>query len=722
MKTLFSVTFLLISAALFAAQGNLLRQGDFDNLTDASLKSKNGPWLIWPDKGVNGSISYGEGVGKTRGLLIEVSGEPTNLILFQNVDVPSDMQKTGGEMTFSYLIRPEGVSGEWGAGFGATIILEDGKMQPLEKKKSHFLLRTSPWTLERHDFYVPPKSKIVRVSLGMANAAGRASFDNADLRASGPEESILLDASSFTAEIGSRGLRDEIPAGVFGANCPFHFKGLYEGTLPADNPLSRRKEFAEAIHACGIQLLRFPGGNPVQYYLYENKKATDDLTRKIAAAHLKRTGKERRGEYDPGGLFSFDYYVPLENFLGFCKDSGLEPILQLNTFFYLDPRDGGAHAITHNHFELGSDLYQGDRIAEACESLKRQLAWIQAKGFQVKFFEIGNEEYAHMDMADYLKLAEAYSGIIKKVSPRSRILITGDRWIKDGLSKIKEEGFLDRVDAVTKHYPYARWHSPKTKEDNANLRRFVWGNVSIDQNLDTSRELLDSEGFQKISLAVTESSVYRYESWSAHAVNRTTAQALLYAYNWLDYLASPAEIAVFHDIESTYFGMMKYDVFYDAAEMKFKWIDPKTPGKPEAVPEDRFFQRRYFVGQTGLVNKMLSANIGWQAVETRLWPGEEAGAEIFKTVKGFSAQKDSLLMMTFVNRSSQARSARIALSDQKGFKWISAKGRAGTKLDGVFEADFPEISLRPESQDSKGIRFILPGFSVIQILLEKDAR
>ena len=121
-------------------------------------------------------------------------------------------------------------------------------------------------------------------------------------------------------------------------------------------------------------------------------------------------------------------------------------------------------------------------------------------------------------------------------------------------------------------------------------------------------------------MAVTETMVFKFDGgyWDSYRVIGTHAHALVYAWNWMTLLADPrCNVAVFHDLETTFFGMMRYDVGYDQSAKQFVWL---SAAKPDA--KLRRFPGQYVVSPTGEANRLLSGLVGCRVGLATLQPDD----------------------------------------------------------------------------------------------------
>lgn len=196
------------------------------------------------------------------------------------------------------------------------------------------------------------------------------------------------------------------------ANQEFRLAGLYYGTLPTDHPESRRAEFTNILKEMGIHSIRFPGGTNANQFLIDNEEAMREV---LGLVFFPETEKK--------------VFTSLWQFLDFCHETGIEPICQLDMVLYAE----GMNVFRLAEFDLCPgpwhrpgvtvDISKRVKAAEAVTQLVRK---VQEQGYQVKHWELGNEEYGYpiLDPNDYADMAVRFTRAIRKADPSAMIWIT----------------------------------------------------------------------------------------------------------------------------------------------------------------------------------------------------------------------------------------------------------------------------------------------------------
>ncbi len=267
--------------------------------------------------------------------------------------------------------------------------------------------------------------------------------------------SLLALAGTLTLLSGVSSAQDRtISSLMLGANQPFNMAGLYYGTLPASHPESRRGDFRKALLESGIKAIRFPGGTDANLFLLD----ADAPMRDVLGLRFIPEGHK-------------NVWTSPWSFLDFCREARIEPIYQLNTVLYTDGTRVYSLADTREKKVWGVpgvalDPSKREPAARAVESLVRQVA---ERGFLVRHWEMGNEEYGHpvLDATDYADIATRFARAVRRADPKARVWITlgdnalgkpesdGSRWAETLLSRLAQtELSKDPQVGFTLHYSW----------------------------------------------------------------------------------------------------------------------------------------------------------------------------------------------------------------------------------------------------------------------------
>ncbi len=470
----------------------------------------------------------------------------------------------------------------------------------------------------------------------------------------------------------------------FNANCEYHRAGLYFGTLPADDPRSKRRAFASLLRANGVRSLRFPGGNCSYWYLYDSEGATRELTTAL-----------KLGTYAAKN-FQNQHFTPLANFLVFCRDYGIEPILQLPTMFY---NDGGCpRAILASKYSARApELYDRNRLEEAVVYIRRLATWTHRHALEVRHWEIGNEEFAHCSVEQFAPLTVAYAKVIRQTYPEACIYVTAMEWAGELLPRLKASGFDSSDVILTTHYPFGNWYLPPKSVDARDPANYLMADMRFEKNYAVSRRMLERLGWRGARRAATETSVIRFpqpneHSWDPFAVIPSFAHALAFAYNWSVLISQPeCTVASFHDLESTYFGLIKYHAYYDRPAKRYAWIRPDQTQRPQNVSPACWFADKYVVTPTATAMGILAELVGCQRLDVRV--SGDGGAYARHEIHFIAGSKGNTVTFVALNRTAHIVSIELLMSKDAG-RPGTLRGRVLTARS-LRSVTPDEISLHP---------------------------
>ncbi|MHB1001653.1 MAG: hypothetical protein ACYC27_20640 [Armatimonadota bacterium] len=382
----------------------------------------------------------------------------------------------------------------------------------------------------------------------------------------------------------------------FGASAEFFPAGLYHGVT------DQQKDLARAIKVSGIQFLRFPGGDPTYYYLPESAEKTMQL--------MHACGNTMYKHEDP----PYSHFVPIEKLADFCKTNGIGLMYELPCLFYLDgdtPR-----AIVKSRFSDTAKNYDRDRIYEGVTyglSIAKRLIDMKAP---IVAWEIGNEEFAHCSTLDYGKVAASYIKGLKKLDPSIPVIVEGmDRHIPELASFYKRTEVLESISGFRAHYPFGNWPAPESPDRTGNADDFLISDLKIELWLDVFNEIKAKAGITGTPTSVTETYVMHYENWDQYKIICTHAHALAFAWNWMTLLErTDVDMAVYHELQTPWAGMIKYDVGYFASEKSYNALSAlAVTTKPDIE-----FRRQYVLTPTALANSLLSTIVGERIINISL--------------------------------------------------------------------------------------------------------
>jgi hypothetical protein len=480
---------------------------------------------------------------------------------------------------------------------------------------------------------------------------------------------IVIAAIALTLQLGAPTGKRVEPV-HFGANAEFFRCGLAAGVT------ARAQSFAQALRDSGIRALRFPGGNAAYYYLPESRDATMRLAH--ATGHW-----EFRDDAPPNACF-----VQLDDLARFCRRYDIKLIYELPCLFHLD--GDAPRATIRSTLSDAAGNYDRDRVGEGVAYGMRAVVRLRELGAPVAAWELGNEEFALCRPQDYARVVATYVRAIRRLDPSTPIIAVDmdSDWLSRLTSELGELGALDGIHSFQVHYPFGNWPGPETPERKGDPASFVMGDLKMERYFGDEPAAGATPARKPIT--VTETTVMHFEFWNPHAVIATHAHALCYAWNWMTMLERrDVAVSVFHDLETPYFGMLRYDVGYDPKSRAFEWL----AGNEAAQPLDPRFDSEYVLSPTGYANRLLAELVGEELVATSVATSSE--------IRVLASQRRVVL----VNRSGQKVRLRVPFAHPRA-EALTADSLAAC-LPGSFR-----IAPVATTPNGGGSTVLLPAWSV----------
>ncbi|MBN2291258.1 MAG: hypothetical protein JXM70_02470 [Pirellulales bacterium] len=493
-------------------------------------------------------------------------------------------------------------------------------------------------------------------------------------------------AGEKTVEVRAPQVTDKLVTPLhFAVNCEFYRPGVFAGTLPEDDPRSKAGAFAAALRASGIRTLRLPGGDGVYYYLPEGRSQTMKLAHAVNFYEFR--------DENPGAK----YFVTLANMAAFARKYDVKLIYQLPMLFHLDM--GVPRAAIRSAFSKHAKNYDHDRIdaqADYAVGIVRRLRELQAP---VAAWELGNEEYGHCGGGDYGKVAAAIVERLRRQDTTTPIVAVGmgKEWLTECVKELRRQDVLKKIDSFNAHYPFGTWPGPKNPAERTNPSALVRGDVLFGRWFDAATKQRTELGITTSSMAVTETMVFKFGApyWEAYNLIGTHAHALLYVWNWMTLLADPrCNIAVFHDLETPFFGMLRYNVGYDESTRRFVWLDGAKQEQKLAR-----FPGQYVLSPTCVANRMLSSLVGHRVGLATLIP-EDSNLRIL-----WGVDTSGRVTLVAVHRSADSKTVSFP-----GMAVENAECLTAEDLGSVLPGSYKTTPLLP--LEGRSDRLTLPPWSV----------
>lgn len=225
---------------------------------------------------------------------------------------------------------------------------------------------------------------------------------------------------------------------------------LWLGTaslMPEDHLSGYRRDVIEALRALKMPHLRWPGGNFVSYYRWED--GLGDRDRRSARLNLARAMNQEGLYWEPND-------VGIDEFMELCRLLGTEPFVAVNA------GDGTAE--------------EAARMVEYCNGPAtspygaKRAANGHAEPYRVKLWSIGNEMFGdwqggHVDEETHARRVVAFSKAMRAVDPGIKLVACGGRsWFYPRWNQALLELARGHFDYLSLH-SYARKYSRTMKKD-----------------------------------------------------------------------------------------------------------------------------------------------------------------------------------------------------------------------------------------------------------------
>ena len=273
--------------------------------------------------------------------------------------------------------------------------------------------------------------------------------------------------------------------------------------------------------------------------------------------------------------------------------------------FHLDK--GKPQAAIHSAFSKHAKNYDHDRIeaqADYAAAIVRRLLKLRAP---VTVWELGKRGIGPLRRVTMPGWRPPSLSRFASSTPRLPLSpwAWAREWLAECVGELRRQEALKHIDSFNAHYPFGTWPGPRTPDERTSPLALVRGDVLFRPLVRRGKYTKKELGIASPSMAVTETMVFKFGApyWEPFNLIGTQAHALRYAWNWITLLADPrCNIAAFHDLETTFFGMLRYNVGYDAAARRFVWLDGAKPDhKLTRFPE------QYVLSPTCAANRMLSS-------------------------------------------------------------------------------------------------------------------
>jgi alpha-N-arabinofuranosidase len=287
---------------------------------------------------------------------------------------------------------------------------------------------------------------------------------------------------------------------------------LWIGTaslMPADHLSGFRKDVVEAVQEINPPNIRWPGGNFVSYYNWED--GIGDRDRRPPRPNHAYLGAQ--GEEWEGGKPWEPNDVGIDEFLELCRILGAKPYVAVNAGN--GTPEEAAHLVEYCNGSSGS-AYGAKRAANG-----------RPEPYSVELWGIGNEMFGnwqggHVDDETYARRHLAIAKAMRAVDPSIKLVGTGGRyWFYPGWNQALFQIAGDNLDYLSLHSYAKKYRNIMKKEDLENpefAKEFYYYIVSsphgIEEQIDlTAKEIqLTFKDTGEVSVAFDEWNCWAYRA------------------------------------------------------------------------------------------------------------------------------------------------------------------------------------------------------------------
>jgi hypothetical protein len=286
-------------------------------------------------------------------------------------------------------------------------------------------------------------------ALGIPSTGASASEPPADPvepAASAPSEDPAPADGSVRIEVATDAagvIRDDIGRSTFGSGLAFDTPQV-RWTLdhlanPGGTPVSSNTR--DAMRGLNLGSLRFPNGDSSFHYVSEDP------------------GNSYPSQRDPS---QWDRYLTPDEIVRYTAPDQLamERLYQVNTEFWLDRSTWLLRYLNDNMF-AGAGTASALNLSHADVAARRAADWMGRDAGKTLYWEVGNEDWARWNGAQYAEIFSTFQKKMKAARPDARLLVQGlsadykantpDNWLQALTTRLQAEGSVDSVYAYSLH-------------------------------------------------------------------------------------------------------------------------------------------------------------------------------------------------------------------------------------------------------------------------------
>lgn len=382
-----------------------------------------------------------------------------------------------------------------------------------------------------------------------------------------------------------------------------------------------------------VDFLRFPGGLPARYYIWNNQNLIKQAMIKYSKRH--RGKNKANNEYVKNLSKRISITDSLYfKFLVYCKTNNIKPIIQLNTYYYI--HHDKIYPVSKLKYEKSNSTEVYENWKDIEKNISEQLISTH-RYIDTVYWEIGNEDYLIYTPEVFGKIVSIYSNLIKGSFPQDKIIIpvpflrfydSDNIWTMKLLSYLDNDRSLMNVDFLAPHYYKDR---KKNVSDQRQLDRRI-KRVSIVDIVDYYKNLIANYSNKDIKLFFTEFAIFKKVIDKKY---NTQLNAILLCEYMMQFYSSNIIFGVIHHgftqkssalfFEKGVFNSLNYGIKPNTDNPDFPYMPPQAEMlrvffKNVKYSNYRLLQRNNLtvLVSSGSVNQLVILNYGDSDIKIKL--------------------------------------------------------------------------------------------------------
>ncbi len=243
-----------------------------------------------------------------------------------------------------------------------------------------------------------------------------------------------------------------------------YLTGMHFVYAMEDDSIYADGRIANWAGANNVGISRFPGGTVVKYWDWANPTGVFK-------------GDNWDPAWDPANQVPASEWMSIDEYMQFVQTTGMEPMMGIN--------------INSGH--------RYNRVADSVQRAKDQVQYCIDKGYNVKWWYIGNEE--GYGVSTYISYINQHVNAMKQVDPNIKTIIN-DNGLNESRLKTFLQGAGSNIDLIEFHNKWKAWKVDGYFEEWAS--EYPIFNGTLRQKIDNLRSVAVQEGYPNLQFGNNE--------------------------------------------------------------------------------------------------------------------------------------------------------------------------------------------------------------------------